>query len=124
PTPTPSPTGSPTSEQVSDADALAAAGAHADAEAGQGNVGDPVHPCTKATDWIEIQLQDENGQPITRQDYVWTLPDGSEVAGKLDSNGFVRIEPIPPGTCSVNFPNIDSDAWQYVSSQGPRTSQN
>jgi len=66
----------------------------------------------KKPHWIEIQLVDEEGQPVAGEPYIVTLPDGSTVAdGTLDEKGFARVEGIDPGTCKVTFPNLDKDAW-------------
>lgn len=51
----------------------------------------------KFKDWIEIQGEDESGKPLANGDYVVKLPDGTEKKGKLDQNGFARVDGIPPG---------------------------
>jgi type VI secretion system secreted protein VgrG len=62
--------------------------------------------------WIEIELQDEEGNPVPGAPYRVTLPDGTTVAdGTLDEKGYARIDHIDPGTCEVSFPNLDQDAW-------------
>jgi uncharacterized Zn-binding protein involved in type VI secretion len=58
-------------------------------------------------DWIEIELVDEEDKPIANEDYLLYLPDGSIRKGKLDGNGYKKEEKIPPGKCSVVFPNKD-----------------
>jgi hypothetical protein len=88
------------------------------ASAGTGNVGDPVQSCPQSKHWIEIQLQDANGKPIPGEEYIVTLPDGEEVTGSLDANGFARIDPIEEaGACKVSFPKIDSDIWKFDRSE-------
>ena len=63
--------------------------------------------------FIEIELLDEDGQPVPGEQYEVTLPDGQTVAsGTLDENGAARIEGIDPGQASVTFPNLDKDAWE------------
>jgi len=65
------------------------------------------------THWIEIEFQDEAGQPITGEPYRITLPDGTTVAdGTLDEKGRARVANIDPGTCKVTFPNLDKEAWK------------
>ena len=62
--------------------------------------------------WIEIQLNDKDGNPVPGEAYKITLPDGSTVAdGTLDEKGHARVENIDPGTCQVTFPNLDKDSW-------------
>jgi hypothetical protein len=64
-------------------------------------------------------LLDSDGNPVPGEEYVVTLPDGEEVQGTLDDNGFARIHTIPDaGACTVNFPKIDPDGWEYDRSEG------
>jgi type VI secretion system secreted protein VgrG len=62
--------------------------------------------------WIEIELVDEEGNPVPGEAYKVTLPDGSVDSGTLDEKGFCRIDGIDPGTCQITFPNLDKDAWE------------
>jgi type VI secretion system secreted protein VgrG len=63
--------------------------------------------------WIEIELQDEAGLPVTGEPFRITLPDGSTVAdGTTDDKGCARVENIDPGACTVTFPNLDQEAWK------------
>jgi type VI secretion system secreted protein VgrG len=65
------------------------------------------------THWIEIELLDEAGKPVTGEPYKITLPDGSTVAdGTLDDKGRARVNNIDPGTCKVTFPNLDQESWE------------
>lgn len=61
--------------------------------------------------WIEIELIDDDDQPVPGEPYEVTLPDGSLAAGTLDQNGFARIDGIDPGSCQITFPKLDVDAW-------------
>jgi type VI secretion system secreted protein VgrG len=60
---------------------------------------------------VEIELTDEEGNPVAGEKYKITLPDGSVKTGTLDQNGYARVAGIDPGTCEVTFPNLDKDAW-------------
>ena len=63
--------------------------------------------------WIEIELVDEDDNPIAGERYKITLPDGKTVAtGTTDSNGLARVSGIDPGTCKISFPNLDKDTWE------------
>ncbi len=65
------------------------------------------------TSWIEIEMVDENGDPVPGECYRVTLPDGETCAeGTLDENGFAHIDGIDPGNCQITFPNLDQDAWE------------
>lgn len=57
-------------------------------------------------DWIEIKLVDNEGNPVKDSSYKIILPDGTEKQGKFDSNGFAKIEDIPPGKFKINFDNV------------------
>jgi type VI secretion system secreted protein VgrG len=63
--------------------------------------------------WIEIELVDEEDNPVPRQRYKVTLPDGKTVAeGTLNEKGYAKISGIDPGSCKITFPNLDKDAWE------------
>jgi type VI secretion system secreted protein VgrG len=64
------------------------------------------------THWIEVQLLDDAGQPITSESVEVTTPDGSVSGGTTDEKGVYRIEHIDPGSCQITFPNLDKDAWE------------
>jgi hypothetical protein len=65
------------------------------------------------TSWIEIEMMDEENQPVPGMAYRITLPDGETVAeGTLDDKGFARVDGIEPGTCKITFPDLDKDAWE------------
>ncbi len=67
----------------------------------------------KEKSWIEIELVDEEGNPVPGERYEITLPDGKTVArGTLDENGFARVDGIAPGECKITFPRLDKDAWE------------
>ena len=62
--------------------------------------------------WIEIELVDDDNEPVPGEPYRITLPDGETAAeGTLDDKGFARVDGIDPGTCKVTFPELDKDAW-------------
>ena len=67
----------------------------------------------KKQSWIEIELVDEEAQPVPGEPYKITLPDGQTVAeGTLNDKGRARVEGIEPGTCKITFPELDKDAWE------------
>jgi type VI secretion system secreted protein VgrG len=87
---------------------------------GEGKYGQqPIRPLTRedADDpektWIEIELVDEEGNPVPGERYEITGPDGETLArGTLDGNGFARVEGLDPGQCTVTFPELDREAWE------------
>ncbi len=67
----------------------------------------------KKKSWIEIELVDEEKNPVPGERYKITLPDGETVAeGTLDDKGFARVEGIEQGSCKITFPELDKDAWE------------
>lgn len=67
------------------------------------------------THWIEIELVGEDDKPIPNEAYTVKLPDGREVSGKLDANGFARIDGLDQGgTCEVCFGDLDGAAWSKL----------
>lgn len=71
-----------------------------------------VPDCPNPKDWIEIQLVDDNDQPVANAAYQVKLPDGSVKTGRTDANGVARFAPIISGQCSVSFPEIHAKEWQ------------
>lgn len=62
--------------------------------------------------WIEIELVDEEDEPVPGEKYKITLPDDSVAEGTLDDKGFARVEGTEPGTCKITFPDLDKEAWE------------
>ena len=63
------------------------------------------------THFIELQLVDESGQPVTGRQFEVKLPDGSYYTGTTDNKGKGRVDNIDPGSCDISFPDLDQDAW-------------
>jgi hypothetical protein len=63
-------------------------------------------------DWIEIELSDEDGNPMRHENYIITLPDGIQRQGRLDAKGKVVEKNIPPGNVLIEFPNVEQIANQ------------
>jgi len=64
--------------------------------------------------WIEIEMVDEEDEPVPGEKYKITLPDDSVAEGTLDEKGFARVEGFEKGTCKVCFPDLDKDAWEKI----------
>jgi hypothetical protein len=65
----------------------------------------------KKLHWIEIELLDDDGAPLGGAQYEVKLTDGSVRRGSLDDKGRARVDDIPPGMCSVYFPEYDAREW-------------
>jgi hypothetical protein len=72
----------------------------------------PHKPDETKKSWIEIELVDEEDQPVPGERYKVEVPDGSVAEGTLDEKGFARIDGIDPGTCKITFPELDKEAWE------------
>lgn len=72
----------------------------------------PHKPDESKKSWIEIELVDEDGNPVPGETYCVTTPNGAVAQGSLDENGFARVEGMDPGNCKITFPNLDKDVWE------------
>lgn len=55
------------------------------------------------TDYLEIELNDEDGSAMSDVPYRVLLPNGEVRTGKLDGSGKAKIENVPPGRSQVSF---------------------
>lgn len=100
---------------------LAAAGQDANAAFGYNDVGNAVQSCStnpapqildpQKPHWIEILVQDKEGNPVVGQDYEIRLPNGTLATGTTDERGVARIEGIDAGNCRIKFPSLDKTVW-------------
>jgi type VI secretion system secreted protein VgrG len=71
----------------------------------------PIDPVEVS--WIELQMVDEQGQPVPGLRYRVTVPDGSVAEGTLDAQGYARVEGfVTGGDCQITFPDLDEEAWE------------
>jgi uncharacterized Zn-binding protein involved in type VI secretion len=70
------------------------------------------------TGWIEAELVDEQGEPISYQHCRVTTPDGTVREGWTDAKGLLRLEGIKPGQCKITFPELDAEAWTGAGQSG------
>lgn len=74
----------------------------------------PHKPDEDKTSWIEIEMVDEEDNPVPGERYKITLPDGSVAEGTLDNNGFARVQGFDKGDCKVSFHDLDKEAWEKL----------
>ena len=100
---------------------LAAAGQDANGSFGYSIDGNVVQSCSKnpppkivdpqKPHWIEILVQDKEGNPVVGQDYEIRLPNGELATGATDERGAARIQGIDAGNCQIKFPSLDKTVW-------------
>ena len=54
-------------------------------------------------DWVEIEMLDEEDNPVPNAEYRFLAPNGEVRQGELDQNGTARLENLPPGKGRVRF---------------------
>jgi hypothetical protein len=64
--------------------------------------------------WIEIALQDENGNPVPDEPYQLIISDGSIRHGWTNADGVARRKDVVKGECKVSFPRLDAKDWDVV----------
>lgn len=64
------------------------------------------------TAWVTIELVDEEGQPVAGEEYWIRTASKKTLTGRLDADGRARVEGVDSGTCSVTFPNLDTNDWE------------
>lgn len=74
----------------------------------------PVPEPPKRKAWVEIEVIDEDDNPVPDARFVLELPDGSMKRGTLGADGRARLSEIEPGTCKVSFPDFDASEWEQV----------
>lgn len=67
-----------------------------------------------AKTWVKFELIDMEGNPVGNKRYIVTLPGGASQEGYLGSSGSVRFDGIDEGVCTITFPDLDQDAWEWA----------
>ena len=65
-------------------------------------------------DWIEIELIDDEGNPIADQEFEIIFADGSTREGTLDDKGKVCIEDIAPGSYNIIYKGSENQNRESV----------
>jgi len=65
--------------------------------------------------WIEIEMVDDQEQPVAGERYRLVLPDGTTVAeGTTGADGVARVAGFEAGSCEITFPDLDGDTWDSL----------
>jgi hypothetical protein len=62
--------------------------------------------------WLEIELLDDDGKPVSNERYFVELPDGSQLSGRTDGQGRARVDGVDPGSARVSFPDLDKKRYE------------
>jgi hypothetical protein len=63
--------------------------------------------------WIELELVNQDGEPVANRSFR-ILQKGNVVReGMTNAAGFARIEPLAPGPCDVEFPDLNATDFNY-----------
>lgn len=98
-------------------------GWHSDAPAPPASVPEAIEPEENPTGvpikkdkdhFIIVELVGESGEPIPNELCRLTLPDGTMVERKTNSQGKLEEYGIVEGDCKIEFPELDKDAWEAV----------
>jgi hypothetical protein len=58
--------------------------------------------------WLELTLVDDRDQAVADARYEVTAPDGSQRSGRLDGQGFARLEGLPAlGNYELRWPELE-----------------
>jgi len=66
---------------------------------------------TPQENWVEIELVDKNGHPLSYEEYRLELSTGKTVEGQLDSTGKIRVDESGLTSARVSFPKLN---WHLV----------
>jgi hypothetical protein len=67
---------------------------------------------SEPTSWVGIQLEDEDGEPVSGQRVRIKMADGTFREAVSDDKGRIRLDGIPEGNCQVEFVGIDASDWK------------
>lgn len=74
-------------------------------------VPEDMRPSEAETSWISIQLIDDESSPVPGEAYEIEAADGTVLTGRLDKQGFARVDGIAKGNAKVRFPDLDPPSW-------------
>jgi len=58
--------------------------------------------------WVELELVNARGEQVPGAAFELTDSEGGTVRDRLGDAGRIRVEGLPPGTCTVRFPDHDA----------------
>ncbi|MCC6877813.1 MAG: carboxypeptidase regulatory-like domain-containing protein [Sandaracinaceae bacterium] len=73
---------------------------------------EPAPAETRELDWIEVEIVDGQGHPMPFVQVEIELPNGQSRRQMTNENGWLRLDAIPAGQCTVRLPRWDRSAWR------------
>src|SRR6185503_1457899 len=61
--------------------------------------------------WIEVELRDDLGTPLSGVPYTLTLSDGTVEEGVTGKDGTAGYLAVPEGLCTLRFADVDASDW-------------
>ncbi|MDC3379325.1 carboxypeptidase-like regulatory domain-containing protein, partial [Planctomycetota bacterium] len=63
-------------------------------------------PGPEEPSFLEFEFTDRGGEPLANEKFTVTFSDGETQDGTTDANGKARLDDVPPGTATVEFPEL------------------
>jgi hypothetical protein len=60
--------------------------------------------------YIEVEIVDQDGNPVAGRAYTLTLPDGTKQTGRVPTSGILHVGDLEPGSGQIDFNVDDGDA--------------
>jgi hypothetical protein len=73
---------------------------------------DVLGPEPEPTEWLEIELVDEEGSPVPGMAYRVECADGWVRTGWTNAHGKAREEGLRQTSCKVSFPELHARDWK------------
>lgn len=65
--------------------------------------------------WIEVEVVDDEGQPVSGQPVALVGPKGEKLSGITGADGVAHILVPEQGMCEITLSSLDAFAWEQVS---------
>jgi hypothetical protein len=62
-------------------------------------------------EWVQLELVDQDGQPVANEPFEVEDSNGNVRKGVLDEKGFGEVGGLAPGECQVSFPERQWKHW-------------
>ncbi len=73
-----------------------------------------AEPTQREEHYIQIQVVDDDGQPVHGVAYELKLPDRRVRRGVTGGNGVIYYADLDPGSCELTFPELDQGTWEQA----------